>query len=231
MKKIIFLMIVVLVESRQDLYGSGFIAEYDPVAICLGSVKFPLNINNTNLNIFYKGKKLLIDVNHKEKEIKSVPYSLEEEKSNQQFHMIICSECNVASKDNTVQYLYVPSYVPYKFYTLSAARSYNENKEVDGYLWTCIQEQLLDDNVVPDNTVIFIFDAHLIEGLRVKSWPYSSSARILPEIIIKKSVNSIEVYDALDKASLASLPLNAIHQRNMVCIKQMDKQSVLSLKS
>jgi len=222
---------IFLTQPIQNIYSLGFAVDYEPIAIYLGSIKFPMHIRNTHLNLFYKGKKLSIDINNKEKELRLFPYSLEEEKSNQQFHMIICSECKIASKDNTVQYLYVPSKVDYKFYTLNAARSYNEKKEINGYLWTCTQEQLLDDNIIPDNTVIFIFDANLIEGLQVKSWPHNSNARVLPEIVIKNTVSKKDLYDAFDKASLAALPLNTIHQRNMTCIKQMDKQSILSMKS
>ena len=229
--KIAFLMIIIFCGPLSMVQGIDLAADYEPVAICLGSVKFPMSINNTNLNLFYKGKKLSIDVHNKEKEVKLVPYSLEEKKSNQQFHMIICSECEIASKDNTIQYLYVPSRIKYKFYTLGAARSYDDEGEVDGYLWTCTDERLLDDNIIPDNTVIFIFDADLIDGLNIKSWEQGSSARILPEIVIKKTVAQQVLYDALDRASLASLPLNAIHQRNVTCVKQMGKQSVLSMKS
>ncbi len=229
-------MMIISFGSLSIMQGSALAADYEPVAICLGSVKFPMSVKNTNLNIFYKGKKLSIDVHNKEKEVKLIPYSLEEKKSNQQFHMIICSECEPCNytgseKNNTIKYLYVPAKVQYKFYTLCAARSYNDEGVVDGYLWTCIDERLLDDNIIPDNTIIFIFDADLVEGLNVKSWEQGSSARILPEIVIKKTVSKNDLYDALDRGSLASLPLNAIHQHNVTCVKQMGKQSVLSIKS
>ena len=228
--KIYFLTIVMFCSLLSMLQGATLPLDYEPVAICLGSVIFPKNID-PDLNIYYKGKKLSIDVNSKEKEVRLVPYSLEEKKSNQQFHMIICAECKIASKDNTVQYLYVPAKTPYKFYTLAAARSYNEDKEVDGYLWTSTEERLLDDNIIPDNTVIFVFDANFIEGLNVKSWAQGSSARILPEIVVKKSISQKDLSRAIVKARLASLDLDTIHQRNMTCVKQMGKQSVLSMKS
>lgn len=216
--------------SLSILQGSMLSLDYEPVAICLGNIIFPKNVT-PDLNVYYKGKKLSIDLHSKEKEVKLVPYSLEEVKSNQQFHMIICPECKFASKDNTIQYLYVPKNVPYKFYTLSAARQYNQNQEVDGYLWNSIEDKLLDDHIIPDNTIIFLFDANLIEGLNVKSWPQDSNARILPEIRIKQSISQKDLSDAIIAARLAALDLDAIHKCNMTCIKQINKQAVLSLKS
>ena len=84
---------------------------------------------------------------------------------------------------------------------------------------------------MPDNTVIFLFDANLIEGLNVKSWPQNSNARILPEIIIKKSIDQQVISRAIIIARLAALELDTIHQHNMTCVKQINKQAVLSMKS
>ena len=216
--------------SRASLLFPIVSLDYEPVAICLGSITFPRNVT-PDLNVYYKGKKLIIDVHSKEKEVKLIPYSLEEKKSNQQFHMIICSECKIASKDNTVQYLHVPTNVAYKFYTLSAARQYNQDQEVDGYLWTAVEEKLLNGNIIPDNTVIFLFNADLIENLTIKSWPQNSSARILPEIVIKKSVAQEDLSRAIVEARLAAFDLDTIHDHNNQCIRQINQKAVLSLKS
>lgn len=223
-------MIVISCRSLSILHGSILSLDYEPVAICLGSVIFPTNVA-PHLHIYYKGKKLTIDTHSKEKEFKLIPYSLEEKKSTQQFHMIICSECKIASKDNTVQYLYVPYTVPYKFYTLTAARQYNQDQEVDGYLWTSVEERLLEKNIIPDGTIIFLFNSDLIDGLNIKSWPQDSSARILPEIIIKKTSTHDDLLAAINAACLAAPDLDAIHKRHTTCVKQINQKAVLSMKS
>ena len=223
-------MIIVCCIPLSLVQAAAVSFDYEPVAVCLGNVLFPRSVD-PDLNVYYKGKKLPIDVFSKEKEVRNIPYSLEEKKSTQKIYMIICSECKFASQDNTIQYLYVPANVDYKFYTLSAARQYNENQEVQGYLWTVIEEQLLDDNIIPDNTVIFLFDVSFVEGLNVKSWSQSSSARVLPEIIIKKSANQQDLSRAIIKARLAALDMDTIHKHDMSCTKQINKQAVLSMKS
>jgi len=228
--KIVFLMTMISCVSFSTTDAAAVSFDYEPVAVCLGSVSFPKTVA-PDLNFYYKGKKLSIDVYGKEKEFKIVPYSLEEQKSTQQFHMIICSECKFLPKDGTIQHLYVPQGIAYKFYTLSAARRYNENQEVDGYLWSVMEEQLLDGNIIPDNTVIFLFNANFIAGLHVKSWPQDSSARILPEIVIKDSVNQVDLSREVIISRLAAMDMDTIHKHGMTALRQINKQAVLSLKS
>jgi len=227
--KIISFLIILSCSSLSLLQCSIVSLDIEPIAICLGTIAFPHSVI-PHANIYYNGKKLPIDIDTKEKRVNIIPYCLEESKSNQQFHMIICSECKIASKENTIQYLHVPKSVPYKFYTLSAARQYNKEQEVDGYLWN-VHEDTLVHNIIPDNTIIFLFNANLIEGLHVKSWPQNSNIRILPEIVIKKSVSKNDISDAMNSAALASMDLDAIHKRNITSIKQINQKAVLSLKS
>lgn len=228
--KIILWMIIISCGRLSFLDASVVSLDYEPVAVCLGTIVFPKKVHPYP-NLYYNGRKLSIDVDLKEKEVKVIPYSLEEAQSKQQFHMIICLECKFASKENTVQYLYIPKNVSYKFYTLSAARQYNNDKEVDGYLWTLTQDQLSADRIIPDDTIIFLFNADLIEGLHVKSWPQNSNVRILPEIVIKKSACQQDLSDAMTQGAAASVGLNRIHKHNATCIKQINQKAVLSMKS
>jgi len=199
----------------------------EPMALSLGSVIFPEEIN-PDLSIYYKGNKLPLDVKSKD-EVKNVPYSLVESKSTQQFRILIAEQVLHASQDNTVQYLYVPEKVSYKFYTLSAARQYDKNNEVEGYCWTVVEELLLEDQIVPENTVIFLFDANYIEGLNVKNWSQNSNTRLLPDIMIKETVPYDNLTRAIIIARLAAMDLDAIHNHNITCVRKIEKQAVLSM--
>lgn len=204
--------------------------DYEPIAICLGAITFPFHVT-PYANLYYNGKKLLIDVDTKEKAVPVISYCLEEAKSHQQFHIVVCGECKISSQENTIECLYVPADISYKFYTLSATREYNQDQEVDGYSWKVTENKLVDNNSIPQDAIIFLFDADLVEGLYVKSWPQNSNVRILPEIVIKKTVTQKELVQAMNASAAASMDINAIHKRNITCMKQINQQAVLSLKS
>lgn len=228
--KILLYVLIMSCVPLSYLHAYMVSLDYEPVAICLGAITFPSYVT-PYANLYYNGKKLSIDVDTKEKSVAIIPYCLEEAKSQQQFHIVICGECKISSKENTIECLYVPLDVSYKFYTLSATREYNQDQEVDGYSWKVTENNLVDNNTIPQDAIIFLFDADLVEGLYVKSWPQNSNVRILPEIVIKKTASQKELVQAMNASAAASMDINGIHKRNMTCIKQIDQKAVLSLKS
>ena len=127
------------------LPSSASVLEYEePRALCIGNIVFNTGIN-PDLCLYYKGNKLQLDVDHekqpkrigqqistKQELVRIVPYTLNEAKATQRFHLLICARPQFASYSNTVTYLHVPEGLPYRFYTLSGARQRNEDGKADG---------------------------------------------------------------------------------------------------
>lgn len=221
---------------------SKSLLEYEePMALCLGTVVFHTDID-PDLCLYYKGNKLQIDLNYDKKQkrlgqvavqkdlVKIVPYTLHEAKATQRFHLLICSQPQFASDNNTVQYLHVPENMAYKFYTLSGARKYNDNHEVDGCLWSVTEESLLDDRIIPDNTIIFLFNADYVQGLEVKSWPLNSNIRLLPSIIMKKHIDPQDIVRAIIEARMIAIDFDTIHHRHIHNSTKIEHKTVVMIK-
>lgn len=195
-----------------------------PKALCVGNIVFPENIN-PNLSLYYKGDKLQLDLDGK-KEVDRVPYSLIEDKSTQCIHILVSQELQCSTSENTVQYLHVPQGASYKFYTLSAARDYDQNGQMRGYMWSVTENSLGDLRVAPDNTMIFLFDPLLVDGLEVRSWVQDNNTRLLPDIVIKKSASGQNLNRAIAVSRLAAMDMDTLHYHHYETKKQRNKQAV-----
>jgi len=236
------------VASSRHRHDSDLLLDYqEPMALCLGSISLPrpLLVESVDLSLYYKGNKLPLDMSpektvrkfHHNKEyinkveIKAIPYSLVEAKAVQSFHMLICENVSVSSRSNTVQHLCVPKDVSYRYFILHGARQYDENNQVDGCLWSVQEQSLHGEQAVPDNTIVFVFDADLIEGLEVKSWAQNSNVRLMPDIVIKKTATESDLKQAIVQARLAAMDLDAIHNHNLNSVKKIDKKAVVTMMS
>ncbi|MGZ6255196.1 MAG: hypothetical protein ACXWL5_04365 [Candidatus Chromulinivorax sp.] len=212
----------------------------EPTALCLGDIIFNQEID-PDLCLYYKGNKLQLNINHDKKSkklgfihpkkqlLKVVPYTFHETKSTQKIHILICEKPHFTSDSNTIHYLHVPKNVSYKFYTLTGSRKYNKDGVADGCLWTVSQE-VLQDGIVPDDTVVFLFNADFIEGLEVKSWPLNSNLRLLPSIIIRKDISQHEIERAILQARIVAMDFDVIHHRHVTSPKDRKEKTVLALK-
>lgn len=219
-------------------FSKALLDYQEPMALWIGDIIFHTQID-PDLCLYYKGNKLQLDTNYDKRSkkigkpqplqqlVSVVPYGLSETKATQQFHILICCRPEFASDQNTVQYLYVPDNILYKFYTLSAARTYNKENEIEDCLWAVTEEDLYDGRIVPDNTIIFLFNASLIEGLEVKSWPLNSNIRLLPSIVLKKTIDSQDVVRAIIEARLASIDFDAIHTYKITSSSKRENKTVV----
>lgn len=210
----------------------------EPMALCIGDIIFHTQID-PDLCLYYKGDKLQLDINYDKKSkkigkeeviqqlVNIVPYSLTETKATQKFHILICCRPEFASDENTIDYLYIPHDTPYKFYTLSAARLSSKDNQLEDCLWTVSQESLGDKGIVPDNTIIFLFNADFIEGLQVKSWPSNSNIRILPSIVLKQSIDRQDVLRAIVQARLAAIDFDVVHRHRIQAQSKRDCKSIM----
>lgn len=222
--------------------GINSLLEYEePMALCIGDVVFHTDID-PDLCLYYKGNKLQIDISHDKKSkrlgqvttkkelVKIVPYTLNEAKATQQFHVLICCRPHFASDSNTITYLHVPENVTYKFYTLSAARKYDEQGKAIGCMWAVVEDALPEDRVVPDNTIILLFNADHVEGLEEKSWPLNSNVRLLPSIVMKKTIHPDDVAKAIIEARMIAMDFDTVHRYQIQNATKIENKTVVTIK-
>ncbi len=241
MKKQI-LLVALLGTFGSLLTGPKSLLEYEePMAPFVGDIVFPCDID-PDLCLYYKGNKIQLDINHDKKTkrlgqlltpqelIKIVPYAFNEAKATQKIYLLICQRPEFSSSDNTINYLYVPQELSYKFYTLIATRKYNDEGVADGYCWQVTQEKLSEDRIIPDNTVIFLFNADYISGLQVKSWPLNSNVRILPTIVMQQGLDADLITKAIVQSRMIAIDFDTIHSHHTCNATKIENKTVLVIK-
>ncbi len=240
--KIKFLSILFLGSMTLSLPACNLLLEYEePRVLCTGNIIFDTHVY-PDLCLYYNGNQLQLDVHQdklskklgtqttKKELLKIVPYSLYQAKAIQRFHILICLRPQFASDFNTVTYVHVPETISYKFYTLVAARKYNDNNEVDGCMWTVTEEALSPDRIVPDNTIIFLFNADYIENLETKSWPLNSNMRLLPNIIMKKTVQPEDIARTIIEARMIAIDFDTIHHHHEKSMNKIENKTIVTIK-
>ncbi len=216
--------------------------EYEePKAPFIGDIVFPMNID-PDLCLYYTGNKIQLDINHDKKSqklgqpaspkelVNIVPYVVNEAKATQKIYLLICQNPEFASQDNTINYVYIPENVAYKFYTLTATRRYNPEANVNECCWTVVQETLSDDKIIPDNTIIFLFDANYVQDLEVKSWPLNSNIRILPTITISNNVMPDDIARAIIQARMIAIDFDTIHNHHLKNSCKIESKTLVTIK-
>lgn len=239
--KIITLVFLGTLGSLLAVQSQSLLEYEEPMALCVGDIIFHTDID-PDLCLYYKGNKLQIDINYDKKSkrlgqvlpkkelVKIVPYTLNDAKAIQKFHLLICSRPHFASDDNTITYLHVLPEMSYKFYTLSAARKYDENDVVVGCIWNVTEDLLPDDRIVPDNTIVFLFNVDLVEGIEVKSWPLNSNIRLLPSIIMKKTIDTEEIARAIIEARMIAIDFDTVHRHHINNATKIENKTVVTIK-
>ncbi len=241
--KIKIITLVFLGSFSSCLVGSKSLLDYEePMARCVGEIVFNTEID-PDICLYYKGSMLQIDINHDKKSkkigqvvadqelVKIVPYMLQETKATQEFYIFVCNDPRCASESNTIMYYHVPVDVPYKLYKLTAARKYNDDGDVVGCMWNVTEVSLLDDRIVPDNAIVFLFNADFVEGLEAKSWPLNSNVRLLPAIMIKKSIDAEAIARAITQARLLAIDFNTVHHHHPQNATKIENKTVVTIKS
>jgi hypothetical protein len=241
MKKQIIL--VTLLTTFGTLFSAPkSLLEYEePMAPFIGDIVFPTNVD-PDLCLYYKGNKIQLDINHDKKSkrlgqlltkkelVKIVPYALNEAKATQKIHLLICQQPEFSSLDNTINYLYVPENMSYKFYTLTATRTYDSEKVAQACCWDVVEEVLAEDQIIPDNTVIFLFNANFIAGLEVKNWPLNSNIRVLPTIIMHKNIDPEDIVRAIVQARMIAIDFDTIHNHHVHNASKIEHKTVVVIK-
>lgn len=237
------IMLVTLLTTFVTLFSAPkSLLEYEePMAPFIGDIVFPTEID-PDLCLYYKGNKIQLDINHDKKSkrlgqvltkkelVKIVPYALNEAKATKKIHILICQRPEFASDNNTINYVYVPENVSYKFYTLTATRTFNSQNIADGCCWQVTEEILSDDRIIPDNTVIFLFNADYVAGLEVKSWPLNSNIRVLPTIMMHKNIDPEDIVRAVIQARMIAIDFDTIHNHHVHNASKIESKTVVVIK-
>ena len=86
------------------------------------------------------------------------------------------------------------------------------------------------NRIIPDNTVIFLFNADYIAGLEVKSWPLNSNIRILPTIVMHKDIQPEDIVRAIIQARMIAIDFDTIHNHHVQNASKIESKTVVVIK-
>ncbi|MCX5923305.1 MAG: hypothetical protein NTU89_01930 [Candidatus Dependentiae bacterium] len=191
----------------------------DSTKLFSGSIEFPIQMDY-DLCIFYKGEKLKTEqsINND-----SIQFSFVDKNETQTIFLIITHSMTcITEESNTIEHLKLTKDNSYICYKLQAQR---EMQDDDHQILTWkIEEHALTQRVIPQNSLIFLFDPSLIAGLKIQSWKPECVFRIVPTIIAVPTATQKELDRAITIARLAALDIDAIHAKTT---KNIPTQAVL----
>jgi len=193
--------------TPQPLVTSYTVNSYDNQAkLFSGSIEFPVKMEY-DLCLFYKGQKLEIEQN---KTSNIVQFSFVDLKETQIVYFIIAPALACCIEEaNTVKHLQLPKECEYICYKLQAQReTTDENYQL--LTWR-IEDHELENRIIPQNSLIFLFDPKLIAGLKVQSWKPENVFRIVPTLVVSPTATVHSIGRAMMTARLAALDIDAIH--------------------
>lgn len=204
MKKSVFLIISIFCIQLKA------IDPLEPTTLFLGTIKFPKAFTNNDLCLYYKGIKLAAEW---DKNNASAQFSFLESKTSQNLYILISNDIAYhADSKNTIKHLEL-STKSYLCYELQATRIYDENDTLISFSWEA-KECDLNSNIIPENTVIFLFNPDLVEGLQVFTWNKNQAMRLLPTIhVIDTEPREDLLVRSMTIAQLKALDLDNIHTK------------------
>lgn len=173
-----------------------------------GSIEFPFKMD-FDLCLFYKGEKLSVE---KHSSMPVVEFSFLDNKETQTVYFIITNGITCCTETaNTLQSLQIMPEHKYICYKLQATREIDEDQHM--LLTWDIKEHVLEKNIVPHNSLIFLFDPKLIAGLKIQSWKPENVFRIVPTVLINPQATQQELDRAMIIARLAALDVDVLHAK------------------
>lgn len=179
----------------------------DPTKLFLGSIQFPEPLQY-DLSLYYKGQKLVTEWDSDES---STQFSFLESKYTQELYILICETISYKTTEkNTIKHLIVTSN-KYKCYQLIAQRSQTEQGTTE-CSWQ-IKEHKLDSMVIPDNTLIFLFNPDFISGLQGQSWKSDNTMRLMPIIEIDPTIETKDLNRTMTITRLTAIDIDSLHSK------------------
>lgn len=184
--------------------------------VFVGSIEFPNSVKNIpEVSIYKDGLKIKAETESYSKKIR---FTISADKCVRTFYLLLAKEINPEIEKNTVKYLKIDVSENYKFYELtifpsvqSSVNPLTKKEELrENLIWRIQEKKLNDNGVMPDDTLIIIFNPFYVEKLE------GGNNLELPKIIIKKDVIQLAGSEKkLERESnellLTSLDLNILH--------------------
>ena len=149
---------------------------------------------------------------------KKIQFTVAEDKSCRRFFLLITKSITPDIDDNTVKHIIIDPKQDYKFYELNiytnqelAINPISKQQEVrETYSWMIQNRRINRDGIIPDDTLIMIFNPNYIESIG------HSTSLELPKIIIKKNILELsgseqKLTDENNELLLSCLDLNILH--------------------
>lgn len=239
MKKYIIIFAFVTIFKTMDALETKLLEYQEPTAPFMGEIIFGSSVY-PDLSLYYQGEKIEIKEYYDklyqkigqllpvQRLVSATSYLFDALKSLQKINILICMRPQCASHENTVTYWYVPDNISYKFYTLTASRKLDKNNHVEGYCWN-IKQAELPSNIIPHNTILFIFPANFVEKIETKVWPVNSNVRILPTIFINPDLEKSLIDQAIIESRIFAIDIDTLHDRNTLHPSKLVGQTIVRI--
>lgn len=180
----------------------------DQTKLFSGSIEFPYK-KLYDLCLFYKGEKLTTE-QHSNNSL--VEFSFVDTKNTHIVYFVITDgiTCNTEYA-NTLECLQIAPASKYICYKLQAKREIDHD-EHELLTWE-ISDHKLINNIIPQNSLIFLFDPNLIVGLKIPTWKPENIFRIVPTVLINPRTTMAELDRSMLIARLAALDIDALHAK------------------
>jgi hypothetical protein len=137
-----------------------------------GTIQFPMNLHHIpDIRIYYKGYRISCETNN---ETKRATFSIVDENHRSDFKLLFTEHLQFeTTEQNVVEYLKVPDYATYKFFSLNLIKTNpfleeTEEGSSNGHKTTWKVRELrkaLHNGIIPDDTIIVCMDPNYIEKI------------------------------------------------------------------
>lgn len=206
-----FLGLTSLTHSSMHAFGEK--------SLFVGNIVFPSTLEMVpSIRVYYAGRKIVCETDDYGKK---VTFSIPEQKQRTFFFMLITSDIEFCSHENTVPFLKLKKNAPYKFFVMELiqveapkkkkrpwANPFEKNME---YTWAIRQLELqLPDGRIPDETIIIRYHPDYVYALE------GGNNIEFPKIIIKPDIlklvgSEAKLHELSNKWFLAALNTDTIH--------------------
>lgn len=225
----VFLMLAV---TKNSLCSSSWDIYSIDKNIFVGSILFPKTIKSLpQIPIYRRGLKIKTET---ETSNNKIQFTIAEDRLCNKFYLLIANSIMPDIEENTVKYLTVDTKQDYKFYELNVftnreltTNPISKLEEVkETYFWNIQKRKLNSDGILPDDTLIIMFNPKYVDKLE------GGSTLELPKIIIKKNILQLAgsekmLTDETNERLLSSLDLNIIHTPPSCEIKPEYKKKLI----
>jgi len=195
----------------------------------VGNILFPQTIKSIpQISLYQRGIKIQTETDDSGKKIQ---FTVSEEKRHKRLHFLITPYVQPKLENGIVTCLKISRKQNYKLYKLKLIETRDSQKSDMGkgsirYRWEINEKKLGTERIIPDDTLIIIFNPHYIEKID------EGSNFELPKIWIKNNILELagseeKLHDEVNELLMASLDLNILHIKPTSEIKSDHKKKLI----